>query len=170
MPVPQTIRLKHIWRNTLNKSQKVNVHDVDHFLFRKHLLEGKSHEMTYLKSFEIQHPNPEFEGLIYLLQDLTTEQNLELTKEGLDRIIQHIDDNFVSNESIDCELQNNYDQGYDRGYADGKDEGYDDGYSEGKDEGYDSGYEDGKKDGFFDGKEAGYNSGYYDGCHTHETN
>lgn len=158
MPVPQTIRLKHIWRNTSNKQQKVNVHDVDHFLFRKHLLEGKSQNMTYLKSFEIQHPNPEFEGLIYLLQDLTTEQNLELTKEGLDRIIQHIDDNFVSNESIDCELQNNYDQGYDRGYADGKDEGYD------------SGYEDGKKDGFFDGKEAGYNSGYYDGRHAHETN
>lgn len=114
--------------------------------------------MTYLKSFEIQHPNTEFEGLIYLLQDLTTEQNLELTKEGLDRIIQHIDDNFISNESVGCELQNNYDQGYDRGYADGKDEGYD------------SGYEDGKKDGFFDGKEAGYNSGYYDGRHAHETN
>lgn len=130
--------------------------------------------MVYLKSFEIQNPDSEFEGLIYLLQDLTTEQNLEITKEGLDRIIQHIDDNFVSNESIDCELQNNYDQGYDRGYdrgyADGKDEGYDDGYSEGKDEGYDSGYEDGKKDGFFDGKEAGYNSGYYDGRHAHKTN
>ena len=126
--------------------------------------------MVYLKSFEIQNPDSEFEGLIYLLQDLTTEQNLEITKEGLDRIIQHIDDNFVSNESIDCELQNNYDQGYDRGYADGKDKGYDDGYSEGKDEGYDSGYEDGKKDGFFDGKEAGYNSGYYDGRHAHETN
>lgn len=158
MPVPQTIRLKHIWRNTLNKSQMVNVHDVDRFLFRKHLLEGKSHEMTYLKSFEIQHPDSEFEGLIYLLQDLTTEQNLEITKEGLDRIIQHIDDNFVSNESIDCELQNNYDQGYDRGYADGKDEGYEDGYSEGESNGYNNGYEDGKKD------------GYYDGCHSHETN
>ena len=126
--------------------------------------------MVYLKSFEIQNPDSEFKGLIYLLQDLTTEQNLEITKEGLDRIIQHIDDNFVSNESIDCELQNNYDQGYDCGYADGKDEGYDDGYSEGKDDGYDSGYEDGKKDGFFDGKEAGYNSGYYDGRHAHETN
>ena len=158
MPVPQTIRLKHIWQNTSNEIQKVNVHDVDHFLFRKHLIEGKSHEMTYLKSFEIQHPDSEFEGLIYLLQDLTTEQNLELTKEGLDRIIQHIDDNFVSNESIDCELQNNYDQGYDRGYADGKDEGYEDGYSEGEDNGYSNGYEDGKKD------------GYYDGRHAHETN
>ena len=144
--------------NTSNSTQKVNVHDVDHFLFRKHLLEGKSHEMTYLKSFEIQNPDSEFEGLIYLLQDLTTEQNLEITKEGLDRIIQHIDDNFVSNESIDCELQNNYDQGYDRGYADGKDEGYEDGYSEGEDNGYSNGYEDGKKD------------GYYDGCHAHETN
>ena len=110
--------------------------------------------MTYLKSFEIQHPDSEFEGLIYLLQDLTTEQNLELTKEGLDRIIQHIDDNFVSNESIDCELQNNYDQGY----ADEKDEGYDDGYSEGEDDGYEEGYEDGKKD------------GYYEGRHSHETN
>lgn len=114
--------------------------------------------MKYLKSFEIQHPDSEFEGLIYLLQDLTTEQNLELTKEGLDRIIQHIDDNFVSNESIDCELQNNYDQGYDRGYADGKDEGYEDGYSEGESNGYNEGYEDGKQD------------GYYDGYHAHETN
>ena len=142
MPVPQTIRLKHIWRNTLNKSQKVNVHDVDHFLFRKHLIEGKTHKMTYLKSFEIQHPDSEFEGLIYLLQDLTTEQNLEITKEGLDRIIQHIDDNFVSNESIDCELQNNYNQGYDRGYEEG--------YSEGES----NGYENGKKDGFFDGRHA----------------
>ena len=138
------------------RTQKVNVHDVDHFLFRKHLIEGKTLNMTYLKSFEIQYPDSEFEGLIYLLQDLTTEQNLELTKEGLDRIIQHIDDNFVSNESIDCELQNNYDQGYDRGYADGKDEGYDDGYSEGESTGYDNGYADGKKD------------GYYDGYHAHE--
>lgn len=123
--------------------------------------------MTYLKSFEIQNPDSEFEGLIYLLQDLTTEQNLELTKEGLDRIIQHIDDNFISNESIDCELQNNYDQGYDRGYADGKDEGYEDGFSEGEDtgygNGYEKGYEDGKKDGFFNGKEAGHNEGYEQG-------
>lgn len=158
MPVPQTIRLKHIWMSTSNSTQKVNVHDVDHFLFRKHLIEGKTHKMTYLKSFEIQYPNSEFEELIYLLQDLTTEQNLELTKEGLDRIIQHIDDNFISNESIDCELQNNYDQGYDRGYADGKDEGYEDGYSEGEDDGYSKGYEDGKQD------------GYYDGRHAHETN
>lgn len=158
MPVLQTIRLKHIWRNTSNKQQEVNVHDVDHFLFRNHLIEGKTHKMKYLKSFEIQHPDSEFEGLIYLLQDLTTEQNLKITKEGLDRIIQHIDDNFVSNESIDCELQNNYDQGYDRGYADGKDEGYEDGYSEGEDNGYSNGYEDGKKD------------GYYDGCHANETN
>ena len=126
--------------------------------------------MTYLKSFEIQYPDSEFEGLIYLLQDLTTEQNLELTKEGL----QHIDDNFISNESVGCELQNNYDQGYDRGYADGKDEGYEDGFSEGEDtgygNGYEKGYEDGKKDGFFNGKEAGYNNGYYDGRHAHETN
>lgn len=119
--------------------------------------------MTYLKSFEIQYPDSEFEGLIYLLQDLTTEQNLELTKEGLDRIIQHIDDNFISNESVGCELQNNYDQGYDRGYADGKDEGYEDGFSEGEDTGYEKGYEDGKKDGFFNGKETGLNEGYEQG-------
>lgn len=58
--------------------------------------------MTYLKSFEIQHPYSEFEGLIYLLQDLTTEQNLEITKEGLDRIIQHIDDNFVCSKKPNC--------------------------------------------------------------------
>lgn len=126
--------------------------------------------MTYLKSFEIQHPDSEFEGLIYLLQDLTTEQNLKITKEGLDRLIQHIDDNFISNESIGCELQNNYDQGYDRGYADGKDEGYEDGYNEGESNGYEKGYEDGKKDGFFNGKEVGYNDGYYDGRHANETN
>ena len=119
--------------------------------------------MTYLKSFEIQYPDSEFEGLIYLLQDLTTEQNLELTKEGLDRIIQHIDDNFISNESVGCELQNNYNQGYDRGYADGKDEGYEDGFSEGEDTGYEKGYEDGKKDGFFNGKETGLNEGYEQG-------
>lgn len=119
--------------------------------------------MTYLKSFEIQYPDSEFEGLIYLLQDLTTEQNLELTKEGLDRIIQHIDDNFISNESVGCELQNNYDQGYDRGYADGKDEGYEDGFSEGENTGYEKGYEDGKKDGFFNGKETGLNEGYEQG-------
>ena len=111
--------------------------------------------MTYLKSFEIQHPDSEFEGLIYLLQDLTTEQNLEITKEGLDRIIQHIDDNFVLNESIDCEIQNNYDQGYSRGYADGKDEGYEDGYSEGESNGYEEGYGAGKQEGF--------NHGYHEG-------
>ena len=119
--------------------------------------------MTYLKSFEIQYPDSEFERLIYLLQDLTTEQNLELTKEGLDRIIQHIDDNFISNESVGCALQNNYDQGYDRGYADGKDEGYEDGYSEGKDDGYEEGYDAGKKDGFFEGKQEGFNHGYHEG-------
>ena len=124
MPVPQTIRLNHILMNTSNRTQKVNVHDVDHFLFL----------------------NTEFEGLIYLLQDLTTEQNLEITKEGLDRIIQHINDNFISNESIDCELQNNYDQGYSRGYADGKDEGYEEGYSEGGIKCYEKSYEAGKKD------------------------
>lgn len=119
--------------------------------------------MTYLKSFEIQYPDSEFEGLIYLLQDLTTEQNLELTKEGLDRIIQHIDDNFISNESVSCELQNNYDQGYSCGYADRKDEGYEDGYDEGENDGYETGYSDGKSDGYRDGKQDGFNYGYHEG-------
>lgn len=88
--------------------------------------------MDYLKSFEIQNPNKDLEKLIHLLQDLTTEQNLKLTKDGLDKLIQHIETDFTSNDGIYHKLKDNYDNGYGRGYADGKDTGYNDGYYDGR--------------------------------------
>ena len=92
--------------------------------------------MDYLKPFEIQNPNKDLEKLIYLLQDLTTEQNLKLTKAGLDKLIQHIENDFTSNDGIYHKLKDNYDNGYQRGYDDGKDEGYSEGYDDGKVDGY----------------------------------
>ena len=75
--------------------------------------------MDYLKPFEIQNPNKDLEKLIHLLQDLTTEQNLKLTKDGLDKLIQHIETDFTSNDGIYHKLKDNYNNGYQRGYDDG---------------------------------------------------
>ena len=57
-----------------------------------------------------------------------------------------------SNKSIDCELQNNYDQSYSHSYADDNDKSYEDSFSEEENTGYNSGH--------LKGKQEGYKRGY----------
>ena len=46
---------------------------------------------NYLEHYQIQHPDTRYEGVISTLQDLTREGNLLLTKEGLDRLFEVLD-------------------------------------------------------------------------------
>lgn len=65
------------------------------------------------------------------------------------------------------DVQEAHDRGYDEGYDKGKADGYQDGYDKGKDGGYQDGYDKGKKDGYDEGYEQGdsdgYKRGYADG-------
>ena len=45
----------------------------------------------YLKEYEIQHHKEQFEDVIKIIQDLTREGHLLLTKEGLDRLFEVLD-------------------------------------------------------------------------------
>ena len=42
----------------------------------------------YLKEYEIQHHKEQFEDVIKIIQDLTREGHLLITKDGLDRLIE----------------------------------------------------------------------------------
>lgn len=46
---------------------------------------------TYLDHYQIQHPDTRYEGVVTALQDLTREGHLLLTKEGLDRLFEILD-------------------------------------------------------------------------------
>ena len=47
--------------------------------------------ITYLEHYQIQHPDTRYEGVVTALQDLTREGHLLLTKEGLDRLFEVLD-------------------------------------------------------------------------------
>lgn len=46
---------------------------------------------NYLEHYQIQHTDTRYEGVISVLQDLTREGHLLLTKEGLDRLFEILD-------------------------------------------------------------------------------
>lgn len=60
------------------------------------------------------------------------------------------------------DYQESYDKGFADGYERGNDEGYNEGYSVGHNDGYDLGHSDGRNDGY----QLGYNQGYQDGIKT----
>ena len=92
---------------------------------------------NYLKYYEIQHLNTDFEKLIHYLQDAVKENKLQITKEVVDNII-----NITNKQELfEDELEKSYDEGYSDGYKDGKVDGEEDAYSDGYNEGYSNGYE-----------------------------
>lgn len=46
---------------------------------------------TYLEHYQIQHQDTRYEGVVTALQDLTCEGHLLLTKEGLNRLFEVLD-------------------------------------------------------------------------------
>ena len=94
----------------------------------------------YLKYYEIQHTNTDFEKLINYLQDAVKEKKLKITKEVVDNIIE------ITNKQklFEDELEKSYDEGYSEGYS----EGYKDGKADGEDEAESDAYQDGYSDGY----------------------
>lgn len=92
---------------------------------------------NYLKYYEIQHTNTDFEKLINYLQDAVKENKLQITKEVVDTIIE------ITNkqELFEDELEKSYDEGYSEGYKDGKADGEDEAESDAYQDGYSNGYE-----------------------------
>lgn len=60
-----------------------------------------------LNHYEIQHTNPQLETLIRTLQDLSQAGELTITKEGLDRLLVTILNNYHL--SINCNDEDYYD-------------------------------------------------------------
>lgn len=91
----------------------------------------------YLKYYEIQHTNTDFEKLINYLQDAVKEKKLKITKEVVDNIIE------ITNKQklFEDELEKSYDEGYSEGYKDGKADGEDEAESDAYQDGYSDGYE-----------------------------
>ena len=89
--------------------------------------------MTFLKNYEIQHLDENYDFLIRHLQDATQNNQLQITKDGLDDLINVLKHNIVLEE----QLKDIKDEVREEGYDDGYEEGYDRGYEEGYDRGYD---------------------------------
>lgn len=96
---------------------------------------------NYLKYYEIQHTNTDFEKLIHYLQDAVKENKLKITKEVVDTIIE------ITNkqELFEDELEKSYDEGYSEGYKDGKADGEEEASEDDYNDGYNEGYSDGYK-------------------------
>lgn len=91
----------------------------------------------YLKHYEIQHPNTDFENLIHYLQEAVKENKLQITKEVVDNII-----NITNKQELfEDELEKSYDEGYSEGYKDGKADAEDEAESDAYQDGYSDGYE-----------------------------
>ena len=91
----------------------------------------------YLKHYEIQHPNTDFENLIHYLQEAVKENKLQITKEVVDNII-----NITNKQELfEDELEKSYDEGYSKGYKDGKADGEDEAESDAYQDRYSDGYE-----------------------------
>lgn len=92
---------------------------------------------NYLKYYEIQHTNTDFEKLINYLQDAVKENKLQITKEVVDNII-----NITNKQELfEDELEKSYDEDYSEGYKDGKADGEDEAESDAYQDGYSDGYE-----------------------------
>ena len=97
---------------------------------------------NYLKYYEIQHTNTDFENLIHYLQDAVKENKLQITKEVVNKIIE-----ITNNQELyEDELEKSYDEGYTEGYKDGKADGEEDGYDDGYTSGHTDGYQEAKEE------------------------
>lgn len=82
--------------------------------------------MTFLKNYEIQHLDENYDFLIRHLQDATQNNQLQITKDGLDDLINVLKHNIVLEE----QLKDIKDEVREEGYDDGHEEGYDRGYDQ----------------------------------------
>lgn len=82
--------------------------------------------MTFLKNYEIQHLDRNYEFLINHLQDATQNNELQITKDGLDNLINVLKNNIV----LEDEVTEIKDEAREEGHEDGYEDGYDDGYSQ----------------------------------------
>lgn len=81
--------------------------------------------MTYLKNYEIQHLDQNYDFLIRHLQDATQNNQLHITKDGLDNLINVLKHNIVLEEQLKDIKEEVREEGYDDGYEEGYDRGYD---------------------------------------------
>lgn len=81
--------------------------------------------MTFLKNYEIQHLNENYDFLIRHLQDATQNNQLQITKDGLDNLIDVLKYNIVLDEQLKDIKDEVREEGYDDGYEEGYDRGYD---------------------------------------------
>lgn len=81
--------------------------------------------MTFLKNYEIQHLDENYDFLIRHLQDATQNNQLQITKDGLDDLINVLKHNIVLEEQLKDIKDEVLEEGYDDGYEEGYDRGYD---------------------------------------------
>ena len=72
--------------------------------------------MTFLKNYEIQHLDENYDFLIRHLQDATQNNQLQITKNGLDDLINVLKHNIVLEEQLKDIKNEVREEGYDRGY------------------------------------------------------
>lgn len=84
--------------------------------------------MTFLKNYEIQHLDENYDFLIRHLQDATQNNQLQITKNGLDDLINILKHNIVLEEQLkdikDEVREEGYDRGYDQALADNNIDNY----------------------------------------------
>lgn len=81
--------------------------------------------MTFLKNYEIQHLDENYDFLIRHLQDATQNNQFQITKDGLDDLINVLKHNIVLEEQLKDIKDEVREEGYDDGYEEGYDRGYD---------------------------------------------
>lgn len=81
--------------------------------------------MTFLKNYEIQHLDENYDFLIRHLQDATQNNQLQITKDGLDDLINVLKHNIVLEKQLKDIKDEVREEGYDDGYEEGYDRGYD---------------------------------------------
>lgn len=86
--------------------------------------------MTFLKNYEIQHLDENYDFLIRHLQDATQNNQLQITKDGLDDLINVLKHNIVLEEQLKDIKEDIKDEVREEGYDDGYEEGYDRGYDQ----------------------------------------
>ena len=84
--------------------------------------------MTFLKNYEIQHLDQNYDFLVRHLQDATQNNQLQITKNGLDDLINVLKHNIVLEEQLkdikDEVREEGYDRGYDQALADNNIDNY----------------------------------------------
>lgn len=80
--------------------------------------------MTFLKNYEIQHLDRNYDFLVRHLQDATQNNELQITKDGLNNLIDVLKHNIVLEDEVREIKDASREEGFDDGYEDGYDRGY----------------------------------------------